>query len=338
MNASHSDALNSTGAQQLATLQAQMQRAAKVTNVEGSFELGWGSAYLLFASVPYFNAILPKQMFASAWTSWVAYVPLICAAFAPYAVPRLIKRFITWPRTGYVSNPYDPKLRQLVLLMIFAGALGFALSLPFVLAFELTGPAANRDTHRIILHVIKLIICIGVVVWLWPKVIRKRAPLPTAYDAGAINVALSQTASGQVILRGVRFSLALLFIGVPLLVCGVTLGIVYLSHWAVPRAMSWREFSVLSFLTGTNAILYLMSNAVALKQHRWKWIAVVMMVLLPILIAPAIPYPHSDTDMPGILKQFPSVALSISLVWLLSGALTLALFIRHNPVPAPEAQ
>jgi cytochrome bd-type quinol oxidase subunit 2 len=338
MDSSHCDALHSTSAQQLATLQAQMQRASKATNAEGSFELGWGSAFLLFASVPYLNAILPKQVFASTWLSWAAYIPLICAAFAPYAVPRLIKRFITWPRTGYVSNPHEPKLPQLVLLMIFGGALGFALSLPFVLAFEWNGHAGNRDTHQIILHVIKLIICLGIVVWLWPKVIRKRAALPTAYDAGVIDSGLKQTASGRRVRRAVRFSLVLLFIGVPLLVCGVTLGIVYLSHQAVPRAMSWTELGVLSFLTGTNAILYLMINAVALKQHRWKWIAVVLMVLLPILIAPASPYPHNNTDLPEILKQFPPVTLSISLVWLLSGALTLALFIRHNPVPEAEAQ
>ena len=82
----------------LARLQAQMQRPAQNVNVDGSFELGWGTAVLLFALVPYFNAVVPKSLWASAWTAWIGYLPLICAAFAPYGIPKIVKRFITWPR------------------------------------------------------------------------------------------------------------------------------------------------------------------------------------------------------------------------------------------------
>src|SRR5512143_1605694 len=103
-------------AQELATLQAQMLRPALEVNRDGSFELGWGIAMLCFGLVPYFNAVVTKATWFSSWTAWVCFLPLLCGAFAPYGVPKLIKRFITWPRTGYVANPNDLKLKQLVML------------------------------------------------------------------------------------------------------------------------------------------------------------------------------------------------------------------------------
>ena len=40
----------------LAKLQAQMLQPAQNMNMDGSFELGWGTAVLCFGFVPYFNA------------------------------------------------------------------------------------------------------------------------------------------------------------------------------------------------------------------------------------------------------------------------------------------
>src|SRR5215471_7558849 len=85
----------------LATLQAQMQKPSLHTNIDGSFELGWGTMLLCAGLVPYFNAAMPTAFWSSPWLAYTAYLPLLCMAFAPFAIPKLIKRFITWPRTGY---------------------------------------------------------------------------------------------------------------------------------------------------------------------------------------------------------------------------------------------
>ena len=218
----------------LAKLQAQMLRPAQNVNMDGSFELGWGTALLCFGSVSYLNAVLPESVWTSWWTAWIGYLPLICAGFAPYAIPRMIKRFITWPRTGYVANPNDLKLIQLVMLMVFGGALGFSLSLPFVLVSEIreaiSQAGAHSDLHSIILHGIELLVCATLAVYLGRKTIRKRQPLPAAYDAALINQGLGQTSAGRKTLRVVKFTLLLMFVGIPILVCGVVFGLMYLEQ------------------------------------------------------------------------------------------------------------
>ena len=90
-------------ARALAALQAQMLRPAQSVNRDGGFELGWGVALWLFSAGPYLNAVLPKSVWMSIWTSWIGWLPLFCAALAPLGVPKLIQRLITWPRAGYVA-------------------------------------------------------------------------------------------------------------------------------------------------------------------------------------------------------------------------------------------
>ena len=99
----------------------------------------------------------------------------------------------------------------------------------------------------------------------------------------------------------------------------------------------WPQLGVLSFLVATNAILYLMGNGVAIRQHRWKWLVLAIMLIGPIMVAPAIPYPVVKPELMPTLELFPpQVMLVMGLVWFLSGAATLILFIRHNPLPPVE--
>ena len=60
------------------------------------------------------------------------------------------------------------------------------------------------------------------------------------------------------------------------------------------------------------------------------------MLIGPIVVAPAIPYPAVGSELMPILGPFPPVMLSMGLVWFLSGAATLISFIRHNPLPPIE--
>lgn len=323
----------------LTTLQTQMQKPGMRVNVDGSFELGWGTMLLCAGLVPYFNAAMPKAFWSSPWLSWMAYLPLLCMAFAPFAIPKLIKRFITWPRTGYFANPNDLKLKQLLMLMAFGLALGFALSLPFILVAEIrellnqsSPPNPMRSPVR---HAIELLVCVIVAVYLGRKVIRKRQPPPGAYDAAV----LAQSTLGRKRLRQVKFVLLLIFAGVPVLLCGLVFGVIYLSKSVMSHTeIHWSHLGVLSFFLATNAILYLMGNGVTIRQHRWKWLVLVLLLFGPLIAAPAIPYPPIKPELVPMLDLLPPAAtLFLGLMWFLSGAATLILFIRHNPLPESEA-
>jgi hypothetical protein len=329
-------------AEALAQLQAQMQRPARNVNMDGSFELGWGTALLCGGLVPYFNALLPKSVWASWWTVWIGYLPLLCLGFAPYGIPKMIKRFVTWPRTGYVANPGDLKLIQLVMLMGFGGALGYCLVTPFILVSEIreamSRPGVHRELYGIIWHGIKLAVCATLAVYLGRKTISKRRPLPAAYDAALINRGLKHTAAGRMTLRTVKFTLLLMFLGIPILAGGVVCGLIYLNKSILRHTeLDWPQVGMLSLLVAPNAILFLMANAVAIKQHRWKWLLLASMLIGPVVVAPAIPYPAVKLRLLSGMESFPPVLLSLGLVWFLSGAATLVSFIRHHPLPPAEA-
>ncbi len=325
----------------LARLQSQMQRTGQEVNREGSLEVGWGIAVLCCGLTPYFNALVMKSGWFSGWTSWIAFLPLIGAAFAPYAVPRMIKRFITWPRTGYVANPNDMKLIQLVMLMVFGCALGIGIVqviLLVVQAQETFGqPGAHSDLHKSTLRGITLVASASLAMYLGRKVIRKRPPLPAAYDAVLIAQGLKQTAAGRKIHRGVRCTLVVVFLGVPMLVFGIAFGLMYWSKGLMRLTeIHWSELGMPSFLVATNALLYLMGSGVMLKRHRWKWLVLAVMLVMPILVAPAIPYPATKPELTTILTPLPPMFLCIGSVWFLSGAITLIVFMRQNAPAAAE--
>lgn len=342
MNANSEPLSNSPEARDLAALQAQMLRPALRAIQDGGFELGWAVFILLSGLGPYLNTLLIQSRWFSVWTSWIGFLPLLAGAFAAYAVPKMIKRFITWPRTGYVTTPNEPKLAHLVLLMIFGGALGFAINLTFILTSQihraLNQSGAGGDIHSIVLNGVKLLVCVAVTIYLGPKVISKPKPVSAAYDAKLITEGLKQTASGRRQLRLVKGALLGLFIGLPLLVFGVVFGLMYWSKRATRHAeIHWSQLGMPCFLVATNVALYFMGSGVVLKPNRWKWCVVPAMLLVPVLVAPAIPQPVIPGSMTTIFNPVLPVMLCLGGVWLLSGAITLALFMRRNPVPSADA-
>lgn len=333
--------------QDLAHLQAQMQKPALHANRDGGFELGWGTAILFAGLVPYFNAAMPKSFWISPWTNWMSYLPLLCMAFAPYAIPKLVKRFVTWPRTGYVANPNELKLTQLLMLMAFGLVLGFVITRAMHLVWDIRelsnppgqpGPHIGGGTRGAILHGAELVIGAALTFYLARKVIRKRPPPPTAYDAAQLTQRLKQIAVGRKQVRVVKATMLGVFLGIPLMLCGVVLGLMWLSKAVMSHAeIHGPQWGALSFLLATNAVLYLMANGVALKQHRWKWLILVVLLIGPIFLAPLVPNPTIKPELAPVLQLFPpSAFLFIGLAWFLSGAATLILFIRDNPLPSAE--
>lgn len=324
---------------ELAQLNARMLRPTQNVNQDGGFELGWGLALLCFGLSPYLNALFTKSPWFSSWTAWIGFLPLLCAAFAPYAVPKAIKRLVTWPRTGYVVQEGELKFSQLLLLLVFGGALGQCLGLAMILATEglemLRNAGAHGDWRHLAPKGIQLLILAPLTVYLGRKVIRKRPPAPTAYDAAAITQGLSQSPAGRSRLHVVKLVVWGLLLGVPILVFGVVFG---LAHWSQPLTdepgIRWSAWAVPGFLVAANAVLYLMASCVALKPHRWKWWLLPAMVAAPLLLAPAIPRPARITEFDASLAPLPPVMLCLGLVWFLSGTIGLVLFLRQHPLPA----
>lgn len=79
-----------------------------------------------------------------------------------------------------------------------------------------------------------------------------------------------------------------------------------------------------------NAILYLMFNAVSIKEHRWKWICFALLVTVPSVIGFLLPGNY--------FRLWPPVILFQGLVYLVSGVATLVWFLRRHQPIAPEAE
>jgi hypothetical protein len=104
------------------------------------------------------------------------------------------------------------------------------------------------------------------------------------------------------------------------------------AHHAAARASGTSSRSDQLLFVGwlMNAILYLMFNAVSIKEHRWKWICFVLILVMP----PIIGHLH-----PGnFLQMSPPVMLFQGSVYFLSGVITLIWFLRHHQPPVPEAE
>jgi hypothetical protein len=107
-------------------------RPARYVNIEGSAELAWGVAMVCFGLNSCIYLMFPHW----SWTKWAAWLLLACAGTAPLLLPMVIKKFITWPRTGYLAYRHDKKFwMTIVSSTIIAGALG--LLLPFLLKSEI---------------------------------------------------------------------------------------------------------------------------------------------------------------------------------------------------------
>jgi len=328
-------------ARELADLQSQMQRSTRRVNLDGGPELGWGTAVLLGGLSSFYVSALPKWVLGSPWSSWVGWLPMACMCFAPYAIPRMINRLITWPRIGYSSNQYELKLGLLIKSMFFGLAIGVAVvSLCEIISETQQGisPAIARGAGKhLIWEGLKLLISAPLAVYLGRNVITKRQLVPSAYDAPILFQRLRQTPEGQSHIRMMKFGVALFFVAVLLLVGGIVLGVIWLAKsMTLHTDWDWHQSAGLVILVVSNALLYLMFNAVAIRRYKWKWIALAFMLIAPILVNARIPGPTNQPPT-ALLGIRPPVLTAIGLVWFLSGALTLIAFIRQNPLPKEPA-
>jgi MFS family permease len=85
-------------------LQNYMGRPKRYDNIDGTGEMFMGLMILGFALAGYLEAILPEN--SSRWMHGIVlYGVLIPVLGFGYWVRRVIKKHITWPRTGYAAYP-----------------------------------------------------------------------------------------------------------------------------------------------------------------------------------------------------------------------------------------
>jgi hypothetical protein len=138
---------------------------------------------------------------------------------------------------------------------------------------------------------------------------------------------------------GVRFSLVVLFAVVPMLALGVIVGIFYLSRGLIRIGeFHWPQMGLLGFILVANAMLYLMGNAVGIKQQWWKFVVLALMIVAPVWVLATVPYPAASAQMKPVLESSPpQVILCLGLAWMLSGLISLISFVRHHPLPVRDS-
>lgn len=97
-----------------------------------------------------------------------------------------------------------------------------------------------------------------------------------------------------------------------------------------PGTMSPTLKIILAGYGPLNALLYLMMNAVSLREHHWKWPLLIPILLVPLGICYFVPGNFIELTRP--------VMLWLGLVWSISGVITLLLFLRQHQPPVPEVQ
>jgi hypothetical protein len=231
-------------AKENAQIQKIMMRPMKYETVNGAGEIGWGTAMLCFALSSYTSVVLPK----STWRSGIGWLLMLCACLAMPLCRWTIKKYVTWPRTGYV--------------------------------------AFRRDRNFWIARVVTIVVAVGVSIGL----LHLMRPEITH---------LAQSPMGH-------------------------------SSATSPGTLSLTAKIILVGMGPMNAILYLMMNAVSIREHRWKWLLLVLLALGPLGICFFVPGNYIEVSRP--------VMLFLGLVCLSSGGATLISFLRHTQPPAPKAE
>ncbi len=230
-------------AKESAELQKLTLQPRRYETINGAGEIGWGMAMLCFAISGYASVVLP----ASPWRTWIDWLFLAGACVAMPVCLWASRRFITWPRVGYVAYRRDPSWwTSIIVAAVIAAVLG--VTLPLLMRSEIAHAA--------------------------------QAP-PAA--GGATVGAPSLTGTMM------KFGLGL-----------------------------------------TSAALYLMINAVSIKEHRWKWLLLALIVIVPPGMCYFIPGNYLQVSRP--------MTLFLGVVWFISGVITLASFLRHHQGPVSEAE
>jgi hypothetical protein len=238
-------------AKESAEIQKTMMRPLRHETVNGAGEIGWGMFLLCCSLACYISSGGPWMWQLRTAASCLL---MIGALVAMPLCRWTIKKYVTWPRTGYV--------------------------------------ACRRGGIFWISTVLSVVIAVAGSIWLsrlmQPEIARSMAAAQARHAGAATPGA-----------------------------------------WSA-GTMSFPLKAVLAGMGPMNALLYLMMNAVSIKEHRWKWVLSVLIALGPPAICFFVPGNYVQVARP--------VMLFLGLACFGSGAATLYWFIRRHQPPAPEPE
>jgi uncharacterized membrane protein YhaH (DUF805 family) len=115
-------------------IQDYADRPKRYDNIDGTGEMFMGLMLLGFALEGCLEAKLPEN--SSRWMhGLVIYGVMIPVLAFGYWIRRVIKKHITWPRTGYAAFPRDGKSWWIAMLAVFLVAIVLGLGLAFLTGF-----------------------------------------------------------------------------------------------------------------------------------------------------------------------------------------------------------
>jgi hypothetical protein len=97
-----------------------LSRPARYANVDGFNELTWGAILCWFASLAWIHTMVARH---SLWhRPWAQGLYMVAGALAIHFGGKALKRYVTYPRSGFVAYPETPA-RRVVPLVAFAVAI-----------------------------------------------------------------------------------------------------------------------------------------------------------------------------------------------------------------------
>jgi hypothetical protein len=113
-------------------IQDYVARPRRYVNIDGSNELTWGAMLCGFSCLDWLHAIAPRD---SLWgRPWAQAVCMLALVLLVFSAGKALKRFVTYPRTGFVAYPDTVKRRMMPVVAAAAAA-----ATVFVIAAVLRG-------------------------------------------------------------------------------------------------------------------------------------------------------------------------------------------------------
>jgi hypothetical protein len=125
-----------------------LSRPARYANIDGINELTWGAMVSGWACLDWIHAAVPH---GSLWHEhWVQVVYLPAWVLAVYLGGKALKRYVTYPRTGFVAYPVKPASRM-------APAIAFVVAVATSFAFAALARSGHLQMNTIMMGVGQLV-------------------------------------------------------------------------------------------------------------------------------------------------------------------------------------
>lgn len=97
-----------------------LSRPCRYVNIDGLNELTWGAMLCGFAGLDWFRAGVARD---SLWhRSWAQMLCMVAMVGLIHLAGKALKRYVTYPRTGFVAYPQTPRTRMAPLVAAVVGA------------------------------------------------------------------------------------------------------------------------------------------------------------------------------------------------------------------------